>query len=444
MYYATFLSKSLIKTKRVKMISKRNSKIAIIGISLTIIIFLGLFPWQILAYKYKDPDYWPDWDKWRIAEPETQGMNSNKIEEMYQFIDFFEINIQSMMIVRNGYIIDEEYLYNSIRREEKSYLWPFHTPDWDLHDGRLHHVWSVTKSVVSLLTGIVIDMGLLDLDTAFFDVFPDRWDPVKYYDYLTPTGDAKMNITVENLLTHTVGIYWDEFDGVTFWDWLYSGFAIDFYLTRPMQYPPGYSSPSEPPFLYDFFNYSSANQDLLSVMIANKTGMPLADFARKYLFKPLKIRDDEWFWMNTTSAWGTGDLAIKYQGGWGLCLSPRALARIGLMCLNEGKWRGRQVVPKDWISESTSVQLVPWYPAWIPTTYYGYLWWITPTEEWVPGNEYPDTKYYQAIGYLGQRIIVIPELDIVVVITSNEELDMWYYGSPLNYIVEQFIIPAVL
>ena len=428
------------------MIIKRNSKLAILGMSLTIIIFLGLLPSQILAYKYQKDDYWPDWDKWRISSPEAQGMSSDKIEEMYLYINggnefSYDINIQSMLIIRNGYIIDEEYLYESIRRPEKSYEWPGHEPDWDLHDGRLHHLWSVTKSVVSLLTGIAIDMGFLDLDTAFFDVFPDRWDLTKYNDYLTPTGDAKKNITVENLLTHTVGIYWDE---GWFYDWAADAFSLDFYLEIPMQYPPGYSSPSEPPYLYDFFNYSSANQDLLSVMIANKTGMPLADFARKYLFKPLKIRDDEWYWMNTTSEWGTGDLGFRNLGGFGLCMSPRAMARIGLMCLHEGEWRGRQVVPKDWISESTSVQLVPWYPDWIPTTYYGYLWWITPTEEWEPGNEFPDTKYYQAIGFLGQRIIVIPDYDIVVVITSNEELDMWFYGTPLNNIVEQFIIPAVL
>lgn len=270
-------------------------------------------------------------------------------------------------------------------------------------------------------------MGLLTLDTAFFDVFPDRWDPVKYNDSLAPPWDAKKLITVENLLTHTVRIYWD--DETQFWDWFASEFSVDFYLTRPMEYTPGYSVPF-PPGPLDFFTYSSANQDLLSVMIANKTGMLLADFARKYLFKPLKIRDDEWYWMNTTSAWGTGDLAIKYLGGFGLCMTPRAMARIGLMSLHDGKWIRRQVVPEDWIDESTSIQITPWYP--ITDLKYGYLWWISPPQ------------YYQAIGFLGQRIIVFPELDIVVVMTSNEELDMYWYGTPYNSIVEEFILPAVL
>jgi CubicO group peptidase (beta-lactamase class C family) len=173
------------------------------------------------------------------------------------------------------------------------------------------------------------------------------------------------------------------------------------------------------------WTYSSGNQEMLSVMIANKSGMTMADFARKYLFKPLKIRDSEWDWWWGASAYGTGDLSIKYHGGFGLFMTHKALARIGLMCLNEGKWRGRQVVPADWIEESTSVQIFPWnmFP-------YGYLWWYNP-------------RYYQAVGLLGQRIVVIPEYDIVMAITSNEEND-WDWLSPFyNLIVEMFVIPSV-
>jgi len=402
----------------VKVIIKRNSKVAIIGVSLTIIIFLGLFPSQTLAYKYKKSDYWPDWDKWRISSPETQGMNSSKIYEMYDFIDFYDVNYQSVLIVRNGYIVHEEYLYNSIRREEKSYYWPGHIPDWDLHDGRLHHVWSVTKSVVSLLTGIAIEMGLFDLDTKFFDVFPDKWDDA----YLDPYfGDAKKYITVENLLMQNIGIVMDDADPGWWANFpQYPCLSIDYYLTRPMAYFPGTPSPFA-------WTYSSANGDLLSVIIANRSGMTMADFARKYLFKPLKIRDSEWFWWATPSAWGTGDLGFKYQGGFGLFLTHKAMARIGLMCLNDGKWRGRQVVPEDWVAESTSVQISPF-----GMFNYGYKWWVTPD------------KYYQAFGLNNQRIIVIPEYNIVVVFTANELDDYTWSGPVDSLLVDSFITPAVL
>ena len=414
---------------------KRNSKQVLLAISFTLIIFIGIVPSQALAYKYKKPDYWPDWDKWRESSPEKQNMDSEIIEDMYDFIDFSDVNIQSMMIIRNGYIINEEYLNNSERMDQKSYYWPEADPWVDLREGRLHQVWSVTKSVVSLLTGIAIEMGLFDLDTKFFDVFPDRWDPVKYNDI--KYGDAKRHITVENLLVQNVGIDWIEGDpdplhpeipSWMVWALVYN-FNLDYYLTAPLAYPPGTNFP------FDMFTYSSGNQEMLSVMIANRSGMTMGDFARKYLFKPLKIRDSEWDWWESPSEYGTGDLAIKQSGGFGLFMTPRAMAHIGLMCLNEGKWRGRQVVPQDWISESTSVQIDP-AGHWLDLNY-GYLWWITPTE-------YYPIKYYQAIGAFGQSIIVIPEYDIVVVITSNEFVKTYLYGTPNNYIIEKYIFGAVL
>ncbi|MHA2035209.1 MAG: serine hydrolase domain-containing protein [Promethearchaeota archaeon] len=406
-----------------KLITKRNSKLAILGVSITIIIFLSLFPSQILAYKYKKPDYWPDWDKWRTAEPETQGMNSSKIEEMYDFIEANMINIQSVLILRNGYIINEEYLYNSQRREEKSYWWPGADPVWELRDGRLHHTYSATKSVVSLLTGIAIEMGLFDLDTKFFDVFPDRWDP-DYY------GDVrKKDITVENLLLQNAGIQWNAWDPVLSGQWEATDYSIDFYLEQPMVYTPG---GDDHPFGASWaWTYSSANTEMLSVIIANRSGMTMADFARKYLFKPLKVRDNEWDWLYGPSAWGTGDLAIKYFGGFGLFMTHRAMARIGLMCLNGGNWRGRQVVSEEWVETSTSALIERTFFGMFQF-HYGYLWWVNPD------------KYYQAFGAFTQRIIVIPEHNIVVVFTANDPGDLVWSGPVHSGLIDDFIIPAVL
>ncbi|MFW9806512.1 MAG: serine hydrolase domain-containing protein, partial [Candidatus Thorarchaeota archaeon] len=301
-------------------ITKRNAKLVILGLSVTAIIFLGLLPYQVLAITR--PQNWPSWDNWRETTPEAQGMDSGKIEDMYSFIEANQINIQSVLIVRNGYIVNEEYLYNSIRLEEKNYYWPEADPNWELRDGRLHQVWSVTKSVVSLLTGIAIEKGFFDLNTKFFDVFPERWDSAKYGDPVY--FDAKRDITVENLLLQNVGIQWNEFDPTTNYEWTVNGFSLDYYLTKPMDYLPGTDDPLA-------WTYSSGNAEMLSVILQNKTGMTTAQFAREYLFKPLKIRDSEWDWMYGPSAWGTGNLAIKYHGGFGLFMTHRAMARFGLM-----------------------------------------------------------------------------------------------------------------
>ncbi|MFX1473287.1 MAG: serine hydrolase domain-containing protein [Promethearchaeota archaeon] len=399
---------------------KHNVKLVILGLSFAAIIFLGLVPSQALAYAR--PQNWPSRDNWRETTPEAQGMDSSKIEEMYGFIEANEINIQSVLIIRNGYIINEEYLYNSIRLEEKSYYWPEADPYWELRDGRLHAVWSVTKSVVSLLAGIAIEKGFFDLDTKFFDVFPDRWDSAKYGDPVFL--DAKKDITVENLLLQNAGIQWNEFDPVIRDEWGATGFSLDYYLTKPMDYLPGTDDPYA-------WTYSSGNPEMLSVIIAETTGMTMAQFAQKYLFRPLKIRDSEWDWMYGPSAWGTGDPAIKYHGGFGLFMTHRAMARIGLMLLNEGKWRERQVVPEGWAVTSTSALIERLLFGTIPI-HYGYLWWVTPG------------KYYQAFGANTQRIIVIPDYDIVVVFTANDPNDLVWSGPVDSQLIDTFIIPAVL
>ncbi|MFW9809680.1 MAG: serine hydrolase domain-containing protein [Candidatus Thorarchaeota archaeon] len=399
---------------------KHNTKLVILGLTFTAIIFLGLLPFQALAVARTQN--WPSWDIWRETTPELQGMDSSKIEEMYSFIETNEINIQSVLIIRNGYIVNEEYLYNSIRLEEKSYYWPEADPYWELRDNRLHAVWSVTKSVVSLLTGIAIEKGYFDLDTKFFDVFPERWDSAKYSDPVF--FDAKKDITVENLLLQNVGIQWNEFDPVTNYEWTIDGFSLDYYLTKQMDYLPGTDDPLA-------WTYSSGNAEMLSVILANKTGMTMAQFAREYLFKPLKIRDSEWDWMYGPSAWGTGDFAIKYHGGFGLFMTHRAMARIGLMLLNEGKWHGRQVVSEEWVETSTSA-LIDRLLFGVFPIHYGYLWWVTPG------------KYYQAFGANTQRIIVIPEYDIVVVFTANDPNDLIWSGPVDSLLIDSFIIPAVL
>ncbi|MFX1306642.1 MAG: hypothetical protein ACFFDG_07460, partial [Promethearchaeota archaeon] len=115
------------------------SLITVLGISIPILIVPPIVP-----------------DEWLTCTPEEQGMNSSKIEDMYDYIYENSINLHSVLIIRNGCIVDENFLENSIRREENYYA-----PNWMVSGGR-HRVYSATKSIISLLIGIAIEMGYID------------------------------------------------------------------------------------------------------------------------------------------------------------------------------------------------------------------------------------------------------------------------------------------
>jgi CubicO group peptidase (beta-lactamase class C family) len=323
--------------------------------------------------------YWPT-EGWRTSTPEQQGMDSDLLAQMLQAIEDRGLNIHSVLVVRNGYIVTEAY-YSSFHQDTK------------------HGLWSVTKSLVSALVGIAIDKGYIDgVDQPAVDCFPDLADA---------GGDARRRtMTLEHLLTMTSGLDWsDDKDIPTMAqgrDW------PRYVLGRPMVEEPGIR-----------FNYNSGNTHVLSAIIQDASGMDTLDFARKYLFDPLGISDVEW---------ETDPSGIPI-GGWGLQLRPRDLAKLGYLYLNEGAWDGQQIIPADWVRESTQKRvrveehLEPW------DLHYGYGWWL---------HEF---GAYAAHGRGGQFIFVIPDLDVVVVFTS------WLPESEFvqpELLIRDFIVPAVI
>ena len=369
----------------------------IIGISFISIIFTGFFTYKVSAQS--DELYFPA-DDWTVTTPEAQGMNSELIDELFEFIDYYNLNIESFLISRNGYIVNDSYIYDGKVIEEKRFINP--SSDIVRNNGTLHVLYSCTKSIVSLLVGIAIDKGYINsVNETFFGIFPDKWKP-SYGD------EMKKNITIEDLLTMRSGLRWDEAsDAFSNW-WIYD-INLDYVLEKPLDSPPGSA-----------FKYSSGNTQLLSAVIQNKTGMKTSEFARQNLFTPIGIKDDDWEWDEISWDWGTGPLENITFGGWGLFMTPRAMARIGLLCLNKGNWNGTQVVPENYMASATINHVG--YPE------YGYLFWLN--------NE----DYYYASGYLGQYIIVIPEHNIVIAIFSESI----YIDSALNQIINDFIIKSVI
>jgi CubicO group peptidase (beta-lactamase class C family) len=317
--------------------------------------------------------------------------------------------VRSVLVVRHGYLVYERY-------------WQGVTAA----DG--DDVYSVTKSVVSALVGIALGEGKLKgLDQTVGELLAR---------HLPTDADSRLaRVTLQQLLTMTSGLAGDDpslggdprvsaRQGASR-DW------VRHILGRRLATTPGTS-----------FAYSSATSQLLSAIVADATGQGTLAFARARLFGPLGIasaRAPEPVFVAHPSqaalkayerapvAWPT-DPQGYHLGFGGLKLPSRDLAKFGYLYLNGGRWDTTQVVPADYVAASTRPHSTP--PPDFPAESYGYQWWVT-SQAGHPS--------FLAVGNGGQLIQVIPDLDLVVVITSDATQNRNDAGA----LVGQAIIPAV-
>jgi len=172
------------------------------------------------------------------------------------------------------------------------------------------------------------------------------------------------------------------------------------------------------------FNYSGGASSLLGRVLAKATGRPVDGYAREKLFDPLAITDFEW---------GTFEGSKEIAAFAGLRLRPRDLAKIGLLLMGAGRWNGRQVVPAEWIAESVKPRLNTDGSL----LYYGYQRWLG--RSLLRGR---DLTWIAGLGNGGQRLYVVPELELVVAINSS------HYGSPLQGVIpisilNRFVLRAI-
>jgi CubicO group peptidase (beta-lactamase class C family) len=300
--------------------------------------------------------------EWVTSSPEEQGMDSRKLEAMMAYIDEHDMAVDSVVVVRHGRIVFEKY-------------GPGYTPS------RRHPLYSVTKSVTSMLVGIAIDQGFIEgLDVPVTRLLPD---------YASANPDPRREqITLENLLTMSDGIDWREHE-YSYEDQRnivgqaeLSADAVQFVLDQPMA-----RAPSEA------WAYNSGASILLGAILEEATGRNLVLFAREVLFDPIGVGTVYWEQMSDG----------HYQTGGGLHMAPRDMARLGYLMLHNGNWNGEQIVPAEWVARSTRTH----YQAYGPYGY-GYQWWILPAGQG-----------YRAEGLYQQYIYVLPEADMVVVVTAD-------------------------
>jgi len=305
-------------------------------------------------------------DGWEVASPEAVDLNQETLDKVYaNFVaeDKYS-NAKSLLVVKNGKLIFEAYCRTPKDRD------------------RIGHVQSVTKSVTSLLFGIVKSEGYIQsLDQTLYSIIPDKFS----------SGSAKQAITLHQLLTMTSGI---EFDNDVFSVEIYCDQPADpvkYILNKPM-----YAGPGEK------FYYRDADPHLISYVIKRSTGRTLAQWADEKLFGPLGINDYYW----------DSDHTGLSMGGHGLHLKPRDMAKIGQLVLNHGQWDDIQFVDSTWIAISTQKQVDSKFNS-DPHNYdYGYYWWILPNRQAVT-----------AWGAGGNYIFIVPTMELVIVMTSMPDVD---------------------
>jgi CubicO group peptidase (beta-lactamase class C family) len=400
---------------------KRFLKITAIGVGVfavalgafTVWGYLPVAPFEPVAYQPRTPDHWPT-EGWRRSTPEAQGMSSETLVEMMAAYEASrredpELYIDSMTIVRNGYVVADFYT---------NPLYP---------RGALHILHSATKSIVSALVGIAIDRGHIEsVDVRVVDVFGDR--------EIRNLDQRKQRLTIRDLLSMETGLHSRDsylyaheglFELQHTEDWLQ--FALDL----PMAAEPG-----------ERFDYSNISTFLLSAILMRSTGMDTLEFARKHLFGPLGIEEVKW-------EWNSQDQPIAWARMW---LRPDDLAKFGLLYLQRGRWNGEQIVAEDWVRDS----LTPWaYPPnavdilnadmtrnqdastrnWVAQRFfrpfadgYGYQWWLA------------RDGTYTALGTSGEYLMVAPEQNLVFVVMSKSRGIAQFAPAEL---FRDFVLPAV-
>lgn len=303
------------------------------------------------------------------ATPESQGISSDLFAALLRELDASkDTEMHHFMALRHGKVICE------------CNFAPYPKGMW-------HITHSMCKSITGMAIGMLIEEEKLKLDENIYDIFPDHINA--FSKIFRPV------ITVENLLTMTSGVTFNESGIVSGNDWLGS------FLNASVNGKPGTE-----------FQYNSLNTYVLSAIVTKRTGETLTEYLTPRLFGPLGI---------TKYYWETCPKGIT-KGGWGLFLCAEDMAKLGQLYLQRGKWNGQQLVSEYWIEISTARHLKTQND----TYGYGYQLWM----EQRPGS-------FEYNGMLGQNVIIYPDMDMVLVTNAGNK-EMFQDCIMLNIIRKYF------
>ena len=314
--------------------------------------------------------------EWATASAETEGLSPARLQTLTDAITAGKYKkVESVLVARHGKLVHESYFGG--------------TDASTLRDTR-----SATKTVTSMLTGIAIDQKkLTGLNTPILPFFRDKL-PLQNPDL------RKQKITVEDLLTMSSIMECNDWNDASrgneermylIEDW------VRFFLDLPVR---GYWGDNVPDSEFKrLFSYCTAGVVTLGEVVHKAAGTTVDEFAAKNLFGPLGIRNLQWL---------HSPLGITMTGG-GLRLTSRDLLRLAQLYANGGSWDGKQIISKDWVQRSMQPHVRI-----DENTLYGYLWWL---KSFKAGENTYATAYMSGNG--GNKIVVVPSLDMAVVITAT-------------------------
>ena len=319
---------------------------------------------------------------WQRSSPEEQGMASSALVDL---VDFGAANrMDSVLVTRHGRIVLEAHYA------------PF-------KPGMKHTVNSVTKGVVGTLAAIAHKEGTIErLDAPVMPFFVERHD-------VAHLGADKRAITLQTLLDMTSGLSWREpltaEAPESMLQMERSGDWVGFVLDRPMAQAPGTA-----------FNYDSGTWQLVSAILAKRANVDTLTYARDRLFAPLGITDVTW----------RRDPQGLPIGGYGLFMQPQDMAKVGYLYLRRGAWEGRQLIAPEWVDRTFSAPVEMGFG----TFRYANGWWTL-----------PDRHAHMAVGFLRQLVIVLPDLDVVAVVTGRGH---YPFTQLIDRIIEAAKSPSAL
>lgn len=311
-------------------------------------------------------------------------------------------NTHAVLVQRGSQTLAEAYFTG---RDRPSGAW--FEREVDFSPEHPHDMRSISKSITGLVAGIVHGQGRLPLAMPVLDALPEL---------AASAASGWAQVQVQHLLNMTVGWDWEE------WDLPYThptnsetqmGRAADrdrHLLSLPIVHPPG-----------SRWVYSGGATALLAELLQRATGQGLAALAQTLLFDPLQIPQPAW-------RQDSQGRALAYSG---LRLRPRELARIGRLVLDAGRWQGRQVVPAAWLTDTVASRM----PARDGLAYARQWWMGRLARSAAMGTE---AVVIAAMGNGGQRLFLVPSLDLVVVMTAGR------YNQPANGVPASQLFRAVL